>query len=382
MSDISIPCTMYRGGTSRGLLFLEEHLSYPRDVLAKLLLRIFGSPDARQIDGVGGATSLTSKALMVGPDPSPDADVRMTFAQIGVAVQTVDWGGNCGNMTAAVGPFAIESGLVAAVEPVTIVRIRSVNNGVIVHAHVPVRGGRVLEKGDYAIAGVPGTAARIDLEWLNPGGTTTGRLLPTGRAIDRLVLADGRPINASIVDAGNPVVFCEASAVGLAGDELPSAIEAQPVVMQTLEEIRSIGAELIGLVPNRAAGTRTSPGLPKVAFVAPRSAYDTTNGERATIAAHDFHARLLSMQTAHRAYGGGAAICTAAAALVPGTIVHGCRSTNPADPNTVRIGHPAGVMDVRVTWRMEDVAPHVLSATVGRTARRIMSGAAWLPESW
>ena len=382
MSDISIPCTMYRGGTSRGLLFLEEHLPYPREVLAKMLLRMFGSPDPRQIDGVGGATSLTSKALIVGPDHSPDADVRMTFAQVGVAVPTVDWGGNCGNMTTAVGPFAMESGLVAAVEPVTIVKIRSANTGVLVHAHVPVRNGEVLEKGDYAIAGVPGRAARIDLEWLNPGGTTTGRLLPTGRAIDRLILADGRHIDASIVDAGNPVVFCEAAAIGLAGDEPPSAIEAQSVVMQTLEEIRSIAAELIGIVPDRAMGTRTRPGLPKVACVAQRSAYRTTNGEAVPIEAHDLNARLLSMQTVHRAYGGGAAICTASAALVPGTIVHGCRSKNPADPNTVRIGHPAGVMDVLVTMQTENSEPHVLSATVGRTARRILSGAAWLPEGW
>ena len=350
MPDIQVPCTLYRGGTSRGLLFLEEHMPYPREVLAKMLLRMFGSPDPRQIDGVGGATSLTSKALIVGPDPSPDADVRMTFAQVGVAVPTVDWGGNCGNMTTAVGPYAIESGLVAAVEPVTIVRIRSVNTGALVHAHVSVRDGRVLEKGDYAIAGVPGRAARIDLEWLNPGGTTTGRLLPTGRAIDRLALADGRLIDTSIVDAGNPVVFCEASALGLAGDESPAAIEAQSVVMQTLEEIRSIAAELIGVVPDRAVGTRTSPGLPKVACVAPRSDSRTSNGEAIPIEAHDLHARLLSMQTVHRAYGGGAAICTAAAALVPGTIVHSCRSTNAADPNTVRIGHPAGVMDVHVTW--------------------------------
>lgn len=382
MHDISIPCTLYRGGTSRGLLFLEEHLPYPRDVLAEILLRIFGSPDARQIDGVGGGTSLTSKALIVGPEPTSDADVRMTLAQVGVNVATVDWGGNCGNMTTAVGPFAIESGLVTATDPITVVRIRSANTGLLVRAHVPVRDGRVVTHGEYSLAGVPGTAARIDLEWLNPGGTTTGRLLPTGRYVDRLVLADGRHIEASIVDAGNPVVFCEASALGMTGTELPPALEARPGVMQTLEEIRSIAAELIGIVPDRAIATHKSPGLPKVAFVAPPAAYRTLNGELISVEEHDLHGRLLSMQTAHRSYAGAGAICTAVAALLPGTIVHAvhaCTARNLADPDTVRIAHPSGVIDVQVDLQTVNAEPQVRSARFGRTARRIMSGTAWVP---
>jgi 2-methylaconitate cis-trans-isomerase PrpF len=377
MHDISIPCNLYRGGTSRGLLFLEEHLPYPRDVLAKVLLRIFGSPDVRQIDGVGGGTSLTSKALIVGLERTPDTDVRMTFAQVAVAAATVDWGGNCGNMTTAVGPFAIECGLVPAVEPITVVRIRSVNTGLLVRAHVPVRDGRLLTHGDYSLPGVPGTAARIDLEWLNPGGSVTGRLLPTGRPVDRFVLADGRQIEVSIVDSGNPVVFCDASALGATGTELPAQLEAQAAVMQTLEEIRSIAAELIGIVPDRTVATQRSPGLPKVGFVAPRAAYRTTNGEVIPVDAHDLHARLLSMQTAHRSYAGAAAISTAVAALLPGTIVHAC--TDPAHPNIVRIAHPAGVMDVEVDLQTGDSEPRVQSAKIGRTARRIMSGVAWVP---
>ena len=379
MHDISIPCTLYRGGTSRGLLFLEEHLPYPREVLTRILLRIFGSPDARQIDGAGGGTSLTSKALIVGPESTSDTDVRMTFGQVGVAVGTVDWGGNCGNMTTAVGPFAIESGLVPAAEPITIVRIRSANTGLLVRAHVPVRDGRVFTHGDYSLPGVPGTAARIDLEWLDPGGSTTGRLRPTGRSVDRLVLADGRRIEVSIVDAGNPVVFCEASALGTPGSVLPDALEAQPEVMRTLEEIRSIAAELIGIVRDRTVATGRSPGLPKVAFVAPPAAYETTSGQVIPKEAHELHARLLSMQTAHRAYAAAAAISTAVAARVPGTIVHACASKNPGDPNVVRIAHPAGVIDVKLHLRTGGSEPHVLSATLGRTARRIMSGAAWVP---
>jgi len=379
MPDVSIPCVLYRGGTSRGLLFLEEHLPYPREVLAPIFLRAFGSPDLRQIDGIGGGTSLTSKALIVGPERTSDADVRMLFAQIGVAAPTVDWGGNCGNMTAAVGPFAIEAGLVPAVEPVTIVGIRSVNTGVLVRAHVPVRGGRVVTEGEYVIAGVAGTAARIDLEWLHPGGSTTGRVLPTGRPRDRFLLADGREVDVSIVDAGNPVVFCAASALGLTGTELPPTIESHPGVMRTLEDIRSIAAELLAIVPDRASATRISPGMPKVAFVAPCAMYRTTAGDTLAADTHDLQARLLSMQTAHRSYAGAGSISTAAAARISGTVVSECASRAADDPDTVRIAHPAGVMDVRISMRGGGAEPQVLSATVARTARRIMSGAVWVP---
>lgn len=381
MPDVAIPCALYRGGTSRGLLFLEEHLPYSRDVLGGILLRAFGSPDGRQIDGVGGGTSLTSKALIVGAERTADADVHMLFAQVGVGTSTVDWGGNCGNMTSAVGPFAIDAGLVPAVEPVTTVRIRSLNTAVMVHAHVPVRDGRVCADGDFAIAGVAGRAARIDLEWLDPGGSTTGRLLPTGRARDRFALSGGREIEVSIVDAANPVVFCAAAAVGLTGTEPPAAIEAQTGATQLLEEIRSMAAELLGIVTNRATATRVSPGLPKVAFVAPAAIYTTSTGDVLAADTHDVQARLMSMQTAHRAYAGGASICTSVAALIPGTVVHECLSGREVDPSRFRIGHPAGVLDVRVNMGSRDGHPHVVSATVARTARRIMSGEVWVPEA-
>jgi hypothetical protein len=381
MPDIAIPCSLYRGGTSRGLLMLEEHLPYPRDVLAPILLRAFGSPDTLQIDGVGGATSLTSKAMIVGPERTAHTDVRMLFAQVGVAAPTVDWGGNCGNMTAAVGPFAIDAGLVPAVEPVTIVGIRSVNTGLVVRAHVRVRDGRVWTEGDYSIAGVPGTGARIDLEWLDPGGSTTGRLLPTGRRRDRFVLSGRREIEVSIVDAGNPIVFCAASAVGLSGSELPSAIESRADAMHALEEIRSIAAEVLAIVPDRSDATRVSPGLPKVALVAPCAAFRTTAGEQVAAETHDLQARLLSMQTAHRSYAGAGSICTAAAARIPGTVVHDCASAVGDNPDVVRIGHPAGVVEVRISMDAADADPQVLSATVSRTARRIMSGSVWVPGS-
>ena len=380
MPDISIPCVLYRGGTSRGLLFLETDLPYPREVLSPILLRAFGSPDTRQIDGAGGATSLTSKAMIVGRHPGSDADVRMLFAQVGVAAPTVDFGGNCGNMTAAVGPFAIEAGLVAASEPITVVRIRSVNTGVTVHAHVPVCNGRVMTEGDFAIAGVPGTAARLDLEWLRPGGALTGRLLPTGRPRDEFVLSDGRRIEVSIVDAGNASVFCAASSLGLTGTELPAAIEQNGDAMRALEEIRSITGELLGIVRSRADATRTSPGLPKVAFVAPPSDYRTTTGEPLPAGSHDVQARLMSMQTAHRTYAAAGSITTSVAARIPGTVVFECVSGASGDRGHVRIAHPGGVMDVGIDMGGTAAEPEVRSATVPRTARRIMSGEVWIPN--
>jgi len=381
MPDIPIPAVLYRGGTSRGLLFLEEHVPVSRELLAPILLRAFGSPDTRQIDGAGGATSLTSKAIIVGADAGPDADVHMLFAQVGVTTPTVDFGGNCGNMTAAVGPFAIEAGLVAVVEPITVVRIRSVNTGVFVRAHVPVRRGRVVTEGDFAIAGVPGTAARLDLEWLRPGGALTGRLLPTGRPRDEFVLSDGRRIEVSIVDAGNPSVFCAASSLGLTGTELPAVIEQNAAAMRALEEIRSITGEMLGIVRSRADATKTSPGLPKVAFVARSADYRTTTGELLSANTHDFQARLMSMQTAHRTYAGAGSIATSVAARIPGTVVFECASDASGDRGRVRIAHPGGVMDVGIDMGGTAAEPEVLSATVPRTARRIMSGEVWVPES-
>ncbi len=381
MSDIAIPCSLYRGGTSRGVLILESDLAYPREIRDRILLKIFGSPDPRQIDGLGGATSLTSKALLVGPADQPDADVRMTFAQVGVKAPVVDWGGNCGNMTAAVGPFAIEAGLVEATEPTTLVRIASVNTGLEVHAHVPVRDGQVQTEGDFFIAGVPRPGARIDLDWLRPGGAATGRVLPTGQRVDRVVLSDGRKVDVSVVDAANPVVFCEAGALGLNGTELAADIESKTDACRALEEIRSIAAEKIGIVPDRETATATSPGLPKVAFVAPAQDYRTSDGVDVSVCGHDLQGRLMSMQTAHRSYGGAAAICTAVASRISGTVVERCRKTGADDPELVRIAHPSGVMDVRVQMGSSEGDPEILSARIGRTARRIMSGVAYVPDN-
>lgn len=377
---IPLRCSILRGGTSRGVFFLANDLPAERPEIEPVLLDVFGSPDVRQIDGLGGATSQTSKAAIIGPPSRDDADVDYTFAQVSVSSALVDWGGNCGNISAAVGPFAIDQGLVRASEPVTRVRIHNTNTGKVIVAQVPTARGRARLDGDYAIPGVPGTGARVQLEFHDPAGSVTGRLLPTGRPCDELTLSDGRRVQVSVVDAGNPTVFLRAADVGLAGTELPPQIEARTDATAVLEEARSIVAERIGLVADRALATERTPGLPKVGVVAPPVDYVGTTGMLIAESDSDLVGRLMSMQTAHRSYMITGAIATAAAAFVPGTLV--AESVRPREsrrePDTIRIAHPYGVMDA-VVRAADPFDPATLEAVaVGRTARHILDGTVWV----
>ena len=377
---VPLRCSILRGGTSRGIFFLENDLPRGRSAIEPILLDVFGSPDIRQIDGLGGATSQTSKAAIVGPPSRPDADVDYTFAQVSVTDALVDWGGNCGNISSAVGPFAIDQGLVRADEPVTTVRIHNTNTSKVIVAQVPTAGGRARIDGDFAIPGVPGTGSRILLEFDEPAGSVTGALLPTGRACDELTLADGRTLQVSVVDAGNPTVFLRASDLGLTGTELPGELDAAVAATAVLEEARSIVAEMLGLVGDRRDATRLSPGLPKVGYVTSPVGYGTSAGGRLEADDCDLVGRLMSMQTAHKSYMTTGAIATAAAAFVPGTVVADAvrpRAERP-EPETIRIGHPYGVMHAVV--RADDLAdPSTIRAiAVGRTARHILDGQVWV----
>lgn len=375
----AVPCAIYRGGTSRGVFFRENDLAYPREIQTQILLNIFGSPDARQIDGVGGATSTTSKAMIVGPARDRNADIQMLFGQVSVNQPLVDWGGTCGNLTAAVGPFAVDHGLVAAVEPVTQVAIYSVNTCKRILSRFPVWRGKAVSEGDFSIPGVPGTAARIELEFLDPAGAASGRLLPTGKPCETIQLKDGRTFTVSIVDAGNPVVFCRASELGLRGTELPFELESLPEIMASLEAIRSIACERMSIVASRENATRKSPGLPKIGFVSAPVDYETSGGRRLNAGEFDIVGRLLTMQAAHRSYMGAGAICTGAAAMIKGTVVREACSQHGQQTGTIRIGHPQGVMDVSVRVALEQGSIKIESATISRTARRIMEGFAYVP---
>jgi 2-methylaconitate cis-trans-isomerase PrpF len=381
MTDtMPVRCSILRGGTSRGIFFLENDLPGLRSSIEPILLDVFGSPDVRQIDGLGGATSQTSKAAIIGPPSRADADVDYTFAQVSVTDAMVDWGGNCGNISAAVGPYAIDQGLVRAAEPVTTVRIHNTNTGKVITAHVPVESGRARLDGDYAIPGVPGTGSRILLEFDEPAGSVTGSLLPTGRPCEEMTLADGRTVAFSVVDAGNPTVFLRAADLGLAGPELPSDLETADEATAALEEVRSIVAERLGLVADRHDATRLTPGLPKVGFVSRPATFVGSDGASVEADASDVVGRLMSMQTPHRSYMTTGAIATAAAAFVPGTVVAEVvrpRSDRP-EPDTIRIAHPYGVMHAVV--RADDPSdPSTIRAiAIGRTARHILDGQVWV----
>ena len=373
-----IACAIYRGGTSRGVFFHENDLPYSQAVRTQILLNIFGSPDKRQINGLGGATSVTSKAMIIGPSRDRSCGVEMLFGQVSIDAPLVDWGGTCGNLTSAIGPYAIDRGIVPAIAPVTDVEIYNVNTHKRVLAHVPVRDGRALTQGDFAIPGVPGTGARIDLEFLEPAGSFSGHLLPTGRPRESVQLDDGRSFTVSIVDAGNPVVFCYASELKMRGTELPAELEARRDVMETLEAIRSVACERLGIVASRAEATKKSPGLPKIGVFSAATEYDTLNGRRMKVSELDIVGRLLTMQTAHPSYMGAGAICTGAAAMVNGTIVNELCGAEGRSTGRIRIGHPQGVMDVSVKAALQDGSVKIASATIARTARRIMEGVAYV----
>ncbi len=381
MGETAIQCSILRGGTSRGIFFRKEALPEEQPAVERILLNVFGSPDIRQINGLGGATSQTSKAAIIGPPSRPDADVDYTFAQVSVGTPVVDWGGNCGNISSAVGPYAIDTGLVPATGDLTTVRIHNTNTRQIIVASVPTRDGRAVIAGDYAIPGVPGTGARISLEFTEPAGSVTGRLLPTGRPRDVIRLASGREVTVSVVDAANPTVFLLAEELGLTGVETPLEIEANTDVTDILEEARSIVAEQLGIVPDRSVATSQSPGLPKVGFVSPPQDEETLTGSHVPAAAVDLVGRVMSMQTAHRAYQATAAICTAAAAFADGTLVHQVTRSERPDAGTIRLAHPYGVMEMAVRTDPEAEELHIASITIGRTARHILDGAVWVPDA-
>jgi 2-methylaconitate cis-trans-isomerase PrpF len=377
---VPIRCSILRGGTSRGIFFLDSDLPSQRADIEPILLDVFGSPDLRQIDGLGGATSQTSKAAIIAPPSRPDADLDYTFAQVSVTDAFIDWGGNCGNISAAVGPFAIDQKLVEPGDGTTVVRIHNTNTGKVIVAHVPTSSGRASVDGDFAIPGVAGTRARILLEFADPAGAVSGSLLPTGQPRDDLQLADGREITVSVVDAGNPTVFLRAADLGFGGIELPLDIEARTDATEVIEEARSIVAEKMGLVPDRREATRLSPGLPKVGFVAAPASYLTTAGARVEASAFDVLGRLMSMQTAHRSYMTTGAIATAVAAYIPGTLVADVarpRGDRP-EPDTIRIGHPYGVMHIVVMADDPDDPASIRSVAVARTARHILDGTVWI----
>jgi len=371
MTQQRIRAVYMRGGTSRCLFFHSADLPEDPHERDRILLAALGSPDpyGRQLDGLGGGISSLSKTMIVGPPDHPEADVDYTFGQVSVTEGLVDYRGNCGNCTSAVGPFVIDERLVPALEPLTTVRLHNTNTRKLVVARVPVVGKEAQVEGDFEMPGVPGRGARITLDFLDPGGAATGRLLPTGRARERLELPGRGAIEASLVDATNPVVFVRAKDLGLRGTESPEALDRDAALVSRLEAIRVAGAGRMG-IPG-------SPAIPKVALVAPPVPFTALDGRELAAGETDLVARVISMGRCHRAFALTAAMCLAVAARIDGTVVAECVGAAEAD---LRLGHPSGVLpiDARVE-RDSNGAPAARHVTVYRTARRLMEGFLLVP---
>ncbi len=372
---IKLPVTILRGGTSKGVYILETDLPADKAEWEPLLLRLMGSPDKKQIDGLGGSQSVTSKVAIVKKSDRPDADVDYTFAQVSVDKPLVSYKGNCGNISSGVGPFAIEKGLVEPREGLTSVRIYNTNTDKIIEADVHTADGCVEYDGDFAIAGVPGTAAPVKLKFVDPAGTLGRGLLPTGNAVDVLEVPGFGPVEVSIVDAANPLVFARAKDLGLTGTELPDELNADAAKLDLLEKVRGLAAVKLGLVDDYTRSAWVTPGIPKMTFVAEPGDYVTPDGKEIRADQIDLLSHMMSMQKTHPSYAMTGAMCTAAAAVVPGSIVRQVLRPG-ADTQFIRIGHPAGILECGVDYRENGGVP-VIDDTFGfRTANLLMEGTA------
>jgi len=375
-----IYCIIQRAGTSKGVYFHEKDLPSEPEMREKVILAVFGSPDIRQIDGLGGADPLTSKCAIIGPSEREDADVNYTMAQVGITDPLIDFGGNCGNISSGVGPFAIDEGLVEAREPETIVRIYNTNTKKILKAYVATENGKSLYTGDYAIDGVPGTGSKILLDYSSTGGTVTGDILPTGNAVDMVQVPGMGEIEISIVDAGNPTCFLSPEVLGFSGIEGPQ----DPKVissLETIELIRGCVSKILGLADDAHKARIQSPTRPMIAFVSPPAEY-TSFTDNTPIKADeiDFVSRLFFMQTMHKTYAGTGTVCTGAAAMIDGTIVNRVCSARAGKEKMVRIGHPSGIISLEVEVEEGPEGPELHLAAFGRTSRRIMEGYVYVSE--
>lgn len=375
--QLGIKVSIYRGGTSKALFFRPEDLPKDPQYRDKVILNAYGSPDIRQIDGLGGADSLTSKMAIVGPSSREDADVDYTFGQVSILSAKIDYSGNCGNISSAVGPFAVNSGLVKAVSPVTIVRIFNTNTKKIIEAEVPVENGKAKVDGDTTIDGVPGTGARITLNFLDSAGSVTGKLLPSGTAREQVETSFGTR-TVSFVDSANPVIFIKASDLGLRGNELPEEIMTHTDVMQELEEIRGTFAVRMKLAQKWQEASTVSPGIPKICMVAPALSYTSISNKQIEQPMIDITGRIMSMQKPHKAFAVTGAICLGTAAKIPGTVVQDILSEEAKASSTIRIGHPSGTLDVSISISEENGTVHLEKAALVRTARHLLDGAVYV----
>ncbi len=364
-----------RGGTSKALIFRAGDLPADRADWAPIFLAAMGSPDPamRQLDGMGGGVSSLSKCCVVGPPSRPDADVDYTFAQVAIDRPEVDYASNCGNMSSAIGPFAVDEGLVAPpAGNEAVVRIHNTNTGKIIVARFPMEDGRAAVTGDLAIDGVAGTGAPIRLDFTDPGGAGTGRLLPTGNLTDRLDVPGLGPLRVTLIDAANPCVLVAAADLGMTATETPAAMERDTALIAGIEALRRAASVRMDLAADLEAAARII-SVPKVGILAPPADAPVLSGAVQTAASVDILARMMSSGQPHRAVPLTGALCLAVACRLPGTVAHDLvRPGEATDP--VRVGHPSGAILVAAGVSSGPDGPRVSHATVFRTARRLFQG--------
>lgn len=372
---LKIPCVLMRGGTSRGLVFRREHLPADRALWDLIFLAAIGSPDVRQLDGVGAGDSHTSKVAVVNPAREPGADLDYLFGEVAITEPRVDYAGNSGNIISALGLYAVEEGLVPAREPETLVRVRNLNTGKIIELSVPVQGGAPEEDGDFAIDGVPGFGPRIDMVMRNPGGSLTGKLLPAGAPVTLLEVPGVGRVEASLVDAGNPAAFVRGEALSLEPGRSVASINGDEVLLERLQRVRSAASAAMGLVARPEDAWAHSPMVPFLVLVWPPAAYARFDDPRRQVRAEetDLSARVISLGKLHKSINVTVSTALTAAVLIPGTLPHAIAG-QAAGSGLLRTGHPSGVVHTWGRLETREGQPHIAFVRMGRTARRILEG--------
>jgi 2-methylaconitate cis-trans-isomerase PrpF len=382
MKQLKLPAVFMRGGTSNAVVFHAKDLPRDRAQWDEIFLAAIGSPDpyGRQLDGMGGGVSSVSKVCVVGPPSRPDADIDYTFAQVQVKKAEVDYSANCGNMSSAMGPFAVDEGLFKVSGREAVVRIHNTNTKKIIQARFNMDEGLSEVDGDLAIPGVSGTGSPVRLEFLQPGGATTGKLLPTGNVTDVLDVPGVGKLTVSMVDAANATVFVRAADLGLTGTEMPDTLEANVEVMKKLGAIRAHAAVAMGITQTTDQALKKG-GVPFVGFVSPAQDATLLTGESISAADVDLTARMLSNGQPHRALPLTVSLCTAVAARIDGSVVHAATRAAGDGNAPIRIAMPSGILTVAASVQRKDGQWHAEQGAFYRTQRRLFEGYVYVRAS-
>jgi 2-methylaconitate isomerase len=382
MRQLKIPAVFMRGGTSRAIVFHQDDLPKDRAAWDEIFLAALGSPDPnqRQLNGMGGGISSLSKICIVAKSDHPDADIDYTFAQVSPREAWVSYAAMCGNMSSAMGPFAVDEGLVSVAGDEAVVRIHNTNTGKIIHAHFAVDDGMAAIDGDYELLGVAGTGAPVRMDFIAPGGANTGKLLPTGNVVDMLDVPGVGKVEASMVDAGNSLALIDAARIGLTGTESPMEIDT-PAMLETIEKIRCVAGVAMGISATVEESRAKRPNLPKVAMIAPPRDATTLSGKLVAASEGDLTVRIISSGNCHRALPLTGAICTSVAARIEGTIAHRFARKAAGPDADIRLMQPSGITALKPVVRRDGAGWTAERVGVYRTQRRLFDGYVYVAAS-